>query len=167
DVQTCRGSHTNTMVPDPIDKGVVYIYVSGLSTVRAIKEMTTCLPGDVSDTNSALFRIEIIRVPLAHPEQARIVSTARIFSGLETAPHHGLAVGDTANGALTQLPRQAQPQMPANTSAADSARIIRTYSLLLLEREDTMRVHALTDSLRQLGVTLPPNLARFLSSAGG
>ncbi len=166
DVQTCRGSHTNTMVPDPVDKGVVYIYVSGLAPVRSSTEMPGCRTGDVSDPNSALFRIEIIRVPLAHPEQARIVSSARLFNGLLAPPHHGLALGDTASGALLHLPRQSMPQMPPNTSAADSARIIRTFSLLLLDLDDAAMVRVLTDSLRQMGVTPPSFLAQF-SSPGG
>jgi hypothetical protein len=166
DVQTCRGSHTNTMIPDPINKGVVYIYVSGLAPLRSSAEMPGCLTGDVSDPNSALFRIEIIRVPLAHPEQARIVSSPRIFSDLMAPPHHGLAVGDTANGALLRMPRQSLPPMPANTSAADSARIIRTYSLLMLELDDADRVRVLSDSLRQMGVTPPSFLAQFVSGGG-
>src|SRR5215510_6266674 len=33
-VQTCRGSHTHTLVVDPKDKNNVYIYVSGTSFVR-------------------------------------------------------------------------------------------------------------------------------------
>ena len=165
-VQTCRGSHTNTMVPDPIDKGVVYIYVSGLAPVRSSTEMPGCLKGDVSDPNSALFRIEIIRVPLAHPEQARIVSSARLFNGLAAPPHHALAVGDTANGALLHMPRQSLPPMPANTSAADSAHIIRMYSLLMLELDDADKVRVLSDSLHQMGVTLPSFIAQFVSSGG-
>jgi hypothetical protein len=166
DVQTCRGSHTNTMVPDPVDKGVVYIYVSGLAPVRSSTEMPGCRTGDISDPNSALFRIEIIRVPLAHPEQARIVSSARLFTGLEAPPHHGLALGDTANGALMHPPRQFLPPMPPNTSGADSARIIRTSSLLLLDLDDANMVRALSDSLRQMGVTPPSFLAQFLSPGG-
>jgi LVIVD repeat len=163
DVQTCRGSHTNTMVPDPINKGIVYIYVSGLAPLRSSTEMPGCLTGDVSDPNSALFRIEIIRVPLAHPEQARIVSSARIFSDLMAPPHHGLAVGDTANGALLRGPH---PAMPANTSAADSARITRMFSLLMLEIDDADKVRVLSDSLRQMGVTLPSFLAQFVHPGG-
>jgi hypothetical protein len=170
DVQTCRGSHTNTLVPDPTDKGVVYIYVSGLAPLRSSKEMPACIAGTVSDPNSALFRIEIIRVPLAHPDQARIVSSARIFSGLMAPPEHGLAVADTANGAIAQMashmPQRFLPKMPANTSTADSAHIVRMYALLFLERADTTRVRVLTDSLRQKGVTLPSFVGRFLRPGG-
>jgi len=67
-VQTCRGSHTHTLLVDPKDADNVYVYISGSSNVRSPNE----LPGCVSDSpdknpNSALFRIEVIKVPLAHP----------------------------------------------------------------------------------------------------
>jgi hypothetical protein len=82
-VQTCRGSHTNTLVSDPKDKANIYIYVSGSAGVRSPTELAGC-SGAVpdADPNSALFRIEVIRVPLAHPEQAAIVSSPRIFENL-------------------------------------------------------------------------------------
>jgi hypothetical protein len=96
-VQTCRGSHTHTVLEDPKDKANVYIYVSGSSTVRPEAEMPGCsgaLPSD--DPNSALFRIEVIRVPLANPERAAIVSSPRIFNDLVAPPEHGLAPDDIA-----------------------------------------------------------------------
>jgi hypothetical protein len=155
DVQTCRGSHTHTLVPDPTDKGVVYVYVSGLARVRPSSEMPGCAGGDVTDPNSALFRIEVIRVPLAHPEQARIVSSPRIFNDLTAPPTHGLAYADTANGAAAHMiPRRFLPKMPANTSGADSAHIVRLFTMLVLERTDTVKTKVLSDSLRQMGVTL-------------
>src|SRR6266568_11087 len=71
-VQTCRGSHTHTVVEDPNDKENVYVYVSGSAGVRSPTELAGCskLAPD-EDPNSALFRIEVIKVPLAHPELAR------------------------------------------------------------------------------------------------
>jgi hypothetical protein len=89
-VQTCRGSHTHTALVDPKDPDNVYIYISGSSTVRSDKELAGCVgvaPG--KDPNSALFRIEVIKVPLAHPEQAAIVSSPRIFNGLTKPAAHG------------------------------------------------------------------------------
>ena len=86
-VQTCRGSHTHTVVSDPNDPANVYIYVSGASRVRSPSELPGCsdlMPDD--DPNSSRFRIEVIRVPLANPEAARIVSSPRIFDGLGPAP---------------------------------------------------------------------------------
>src|SRR5438034_2769215 len=99
-VQTCRGSHTHTVVEDPTDKDNVYIYVSGSAGVRSPSELPGCVaaPPD-SNPNSALFRIEVIKVPLAHPEQAAIVSSPRIFSGLAASPKHGEMPEDIAAAA--------------------------------------------------------------------
>ena len=89
-VQTCRGSHTHTVLVDPKDPDDVYVYISGSAPVRSPNELPGCSsakPGD--DPNSALFRIEVIKVPLAHPEQAAIVSSPRIFNDLVAPPSHG------------------------------------------------------------------------------
>src|SRR5437016_9195332 len=79
-VQTCRGSHTHTLVVDPNDKNNVYIYVSGTSFVRQDEELPGC-SGGTPDTNpnTALFRIDIIKVPLASPQDAKVVSSPRVF----------------------------------------------------------------------------------------
>ncbi len=97
-VQTCRGSHTHTVVNDPKDPANVYIYVSGSAGVRSPSELAGCsgLSPD-EDPNSALFRIEVIQVPLAHPEQAHIVSSPRIFEGLEAPAKHAENPEDVAN----------------------------------------------------------------------
>jgi hypothetical protein len=99
-VQTCRGSHTHTAVEDPNDKENVYIYVSGSAGVRSPSELPGCskLAPD-EDPNSALFRIEVIKVPLAHPEQARIVTSPRIFNDLTEAPTHSEPAEDIAASA--------------------------------------------------------------------
>jgi hypothetical protein len=96
-VQTCRGSHTHSVLKDPKDNDNVYIYVSGSAPVRPDAELPGCSsanPGE--DPNSALFRIEVIKVPLAHPEQAAIVSSPRIFDGLTAPPQHGASPADIA-----------------------------------------------------------------------
>ncbi|MGH7645098.1 MAG: LVIVD repeat-containing protein [Gemmatimonadales bacterium] len=99
-VQTCRGSHTHTVVADPNDRENVYVYVSGSAQVRSPNELPGCSRmAPEADPSSALFRIEVIRVPLAHPEQARIVSTPRIFAGLTEAASHGEAPEDVAAAA--------------------------------------------------------------------
>ena len=92
-VQTCRGSHTHTLLADPKDPDDVYIYVSGSSAIRPAAELPGC-DNNANDPNSAYFRIEVIKVPLAHPEQAAIVSSPRIFNDLTAPAHHGLAPGD-------------------------------------------------------------------------
>src|SRR6266576_1919169 len=99
-VQTCRGSHTHTFVTDPKDTSVVYIYVSGQASVRPFEELAGCsdaLP--FQDTASAKFRIDIIRVPLAHPEQAAVVSRPRIFEALVDPRVHGPSTTDSAAAA--------------------------------------------------------------------
>ncbi len=71
-VQTCRGSHTHTVLVDPKDRDNVYVYISGSSAPRHAQELSGCSTLSPSkDPNSPLFRIEVIKVPLAHPEQAR------------------------------------------------------------------------------------------------
>jgi len=92
-VQTCRGSHTHTLLVDPKDKENVYVYISGSSHVRPASELSGCV-GAPKDPNSALFRIEVIKVPVAHPEQAAIVSSPRIFQNLVRPPEHGDAPED-------------------------------------------------------------------------
>ena len=96
-VQTCRGSHTHSLLVDPDDKANVYVYISGSAGVRSPSELPGCSDMAPSeDPNSALFRIEVIKVPLAHPEQAAIVSSPRIFNDLVAPPRHGEAPEDIA-----------------------------------------------------------------------
>jgi len=103
-VQTCRGSHTHTLITDPKDPANVYIYVSGTGGVRVAAELAGCsdkAPAD--DPNTSLFRIEVIRVPLAAPQNAQIVSSPRIFSdwagaiaGLWKGGSHGPGTQETS-----------------------------------------------------------------------
>ncbi|MDQ3996100.1 MAG: hypothetical protein M3303_03675 [Gemmatimonadota bacterium] len=94
-VQTCRGSHTHTVLVDPKDADNVYVYVSGSAGVRSPRELPGCVRETPDkDPNSALFRIEVIKVPLARPEQAAIVSSPRIFNDLTPPPVHGDAPED-------------------------------------------------------------------------
>lgn len=96
-VQTCRGSHTHTVVNDPNDSENVYIYISGSSRVRSPSELSGCSGGQMADDpNTALFRIEVIRIPLDSPEDAHIVSSPRIFNDLVAPPRHAEPVADTA-----------------------------------------------------------------------
>src|ERR1700741_2816251 len=93
-VQTCRGSHTHTLVVDPNDKDNVYVYVSGTSFVRQAEELEGC-SGEKpdKDPNTALFRIDVIKVPLASPQDAKIVSSPRLFIDPRTGAMNGLSNG--------------------------------------------------------------------------
>ncbi len=93
-VQTCRGSHTHTLVPDPTDPNTLYVYGSGTSTVRAGEELEGCSGGEPdADPNTALFSIDVIKVPLAAPEQAAIVNRPRIFADPASGAIAGLEKG--------------------------------------------------------------------------
>ena len=93
-VQTCRGSHTHTLVIDPNDHNNVYIYVSGTSFVRQSEELAGCSGGEPEkNPDTALFRIDVIKVPIAHPEEAAIVSHPRVFIDARTGVVNGLNNG--------------------------------------------------------------------------
>ncbi|HEY1937364.1 MAG TPA: hypothetical protein VGJ33_05485 [Candidatus Angelobacter sp.] len=95
-VQTCRGSHTHTLVVDPNDKDNVYIYVSGTSFVRQPEELAGCSGEEPDkDPNTALFRIEVIKVPVAAPQDAKVVSSPRVFIDPRTGAMNGLNNGGT------------------------------------------------------------------------
>ena len=95
-VQTCKGSHTHTLVPHPKDRNTVYLYVSGSRPARPDSVMPGCKNGtDAADETNSMFRLDVIKVPLKNPERAEVVTGARIFTGLEPAPR---ATGRPARG---------------------------------------------------------------------
>jgi hypothetical protein len=104
-VQTCRGSHTHTLVADPGDKANLYVYVSGTSTVRSGEELPGCSGLDPKDDpNTSLFSIDVIQVPLAAPEKAHIVNRPRVFADPATGNIAGLWQGGD-HGPGTQTTR--------------------------------------------------------------
>jgi hypothetical protein len=82
-VQTCRGSHTHSIVLDPNDKENIYIYVSGSSGIRSSEEKAGCV-ADPAAPNTSSFGIDVIKVPLKNPEQSAVVSHAYIFADANT-----------------------------------------------------------------------------------
>ena len=119
-VQTCRGSHTHTLVLDPNDKDNVYIYVSGTSFVRQPEELEGC-SGEKpdKDPNTALFRIDVIKVPVDAPQDAKIVSSPRVFIDPRTGAINGLNNGGTHG--------KKGPEKPADT---DQCHDITVYSAI-------------------------------------
>jgi hypothetical protein len=98
-VQTCKGSHTHTVIPSPTEKGVIYIYVSGNQGARPATEMAGCNNGtDPADPNNSLYRLDVIKVPLAHPENAAVVTGARIFTNMDAAPERAGGRGGRRGG---------------------------------------------------------------------
>src|SRR2546426_6317359 len=123
-VQTCRGSHTHTVVTDPNDPANIYIYVSGSAPVRSPNELAGCsgLTPD-KDPNSELFRIEVIQVPLAHPEQARVVSKPAILADLVEPHSHPEAAQDIARNDSIVAAARAQGAFIARIRGTD--RVLR------------------------------------------
>ncbi|HEY0529512.1 MAG TPA: hypothetical protein VGD02_11825 [Gemmatimonadaceae bacterium] len=119
-VQTCRGSHTHTVLADPKDPDNVYVYISGSAGVRSPNELAGCVRARPDqDPNSSLFRIEVIKVPLAHPEQAAIVSSPRIFNDLTAPARHGEAPQDIAENARLVAAARARGGFVANVGGSD------------------------------------------------
>ncbi|MEO1220636.1 MAG: DUF305 domain-containing protein [Pseudomonadota bacterium] len=101
-VQTCRGSHTHSIVSADDEKLVVYN--SGTSRVRETEELARCIDNP-ADSRTALFSIDVIEIPLADPSQSRIISSPRVFADNETGEIAGLwKGGDSGDG--TQNTRQ-------------------------------------------------------------
>ncbi len=90
-VQTCRGSHTHTLVPHPSDDNIAYIYVQGTNSPRPGDEMEGCSGGEPEDNpDTALYSIDVIEVPLDAPENARIINRPHIFADRDTGAIAGL-----------------------------------------------------------------------------
>jgi hypothetical protein len=149
-VQTCRGSHTHTLVTDPNDKDNVYLYVSGTSFVRPGAELAGCSgESPDKDPNTALFRIDVIKVPLAAPQNAAIVSSPRVFIDPRTGALNGLNNG----GSHEQKPGE----KPADTNQCHDITVYSAIGLaggacsgngLLLDIKDPVhpkRVDAVND----------------------
>jgi hypothetical protein len=104
-IQSCRGSHTHTLVIDPNDKANIYVYGSGTGSVRSGDELEGCSnKGPEEDANTALFSIDVIKVPLASPEKAALVNRPRIFADPKSGAIAGLWQGGS-HGEGTQSSR--------------------------------------------------------------
>ena len=92
-VQTCRGSHTHSVVKGPEPDGKIIVYNSGTSSIRDEKELSGCI-GDVpGDNRTALFRIDVIEIPVADPAKARIVDSPAVFADPDSGQIAGLWKG--------------------------------------------------------------------------
>jgi hypothetical protein len=89
-VQTCRGSHTHSVVSGPGEDGMIIVYVSGISTVRKEEEMAGCIDESPGDQRTALFRIDVIEIPVERPWEARIVDSPAVFADPEKGVMAGL-----------------------------------------------------------------------------
>ena len=89
-VQTCRGSHTHSVVSGPDENGIIIVYNSGTSSVRDQEELESCFEAIPGDNRTALFRIDVIEIPVADPSEAKIVKSPTVFADPETGALAGL-----------------------------------------------------------------------------
>ena len=89
-VQTCRGSHTHSIVSGPNEDGKIIVYNSGTGGVRDDEEMEQCVGNIAGDERTALFRIDVIEIPISDPSKSRIVSSPAVFADPETGSIAGL-----------------------------------------------------------------------------
>ena len=110
-VQTCRGSHTHTLLEDPDDKANIYVYGSGTSSPRSAEELAGCSDKKPEeDPNTSYYNIDVIQIPLANPAAAKVVSQPRIFS-------------DPATGAIAGLNKKDRKSTRLNSSHTDISRM--------------------------------------------
>jgi len=129
-VQTCRGSHTHTVLEDPKDKLNVYIYVSGSAPIRSSTELPGCVNANpAQNENSSLMKIEIIKVPLANPAAAAVVSRANVFTGLTTPAAHGGAPDDLAAAAKALATAKTTGGFVANNPSTGAEMVVNVASL--------------------------------------
>ena len=186
-VQTCRGSHTHTLVPDPGNPSRIFVYGSGTSSVRPGEELEGCSGKDAKeDPNTSLFSIDVIEVPLGAPQNAKIVNRPRIFmdettgnlAGLWQGGNHGegtqtsrmtnqchdITVYSVARTGGGRLLRQRHPAGHLRSAEPQAARSRRGQGLRLLalrnfqQRRHQGRVH------RRVGRRLAPALPRDRSA---
>jgi len=93
-VQTCRGSHTHSVVSGPDKDGSIIVYVSGTSSVRDERELQGCVGEVAGDPRTALFRIDVVEIPVSAPSRARIIDSPAVFADPATGNLAGLYRGD-------------------------------------------------------------------------
>ncbi len=168
-VQTCRGSHTHSVLVDPKDKENVYVYISGSAGVRSADELPGCSSQTPDqDPNSALFRIEVIKVPLADPSKAAIVSSPRIFNELAPPPTHGETATDAAARAAAVQAAKARGAFVVTFNGAEQPLPDRFVQTLL---DSTVKARngtgpATSADSAALRASLPAMIERMTGGAG-
>lgn len=101
-VQTCRGSHTHSVVSGPDADGNIIVYNSGIGRIRDEEELPGCVGAVLGDSRTALFRIDVIEIPLENPSAARIIDSPTVFADEDTGEISGLwQGGDHGEGTQT------------------------------------------------------------------
>ena len=132
-VQTCKGSHTHTLIPSPTDKGVAYLYISGSQGARAENDLPGCkMSDDPADETNSMFRLDVIKVPLANPTAAEVVTGARIFTGMIPAPQRAGRTGRGARGGAAAAAPGAPPVTPPAPTGPRNCHDVTAYPAMNL-----------------------------------
>lgn len=157
-VETCKGSHTHTLIPSKKDKNILYIYVSGNQGVRPATEMPECKGGDdPADSSNSYYRLDVIKVDLRKPQDAFVVTGARIFTGLTPATRRTNA--PARGGAAAATPAGSPPPSSRNCHDVTAypaldlvAGACASYGILIDVKnpEKPVRLDAISDTLFSL-----------------
>ena len=144
-VQTCRGSHTHTLVTDPKDKENVYVYGSGTGGVRSGEELAGCsaaIPKEDAEHRALQHRRDQGAARRARRRRA-IVNRPRIFAdaddrapspacgtGGDHGPGHAAHERPPTSATTSRCsPRSGWRPAPARaTASCSTSRIRRTRS---------------------------------------
>nr|WP_297427834.1 hypothetical protein [uncultured Actinotalea sp.] len=119
-VQTCRGSHTHTVVTQPGVTDRVWVYNSGTAGIRPAGQLAGCSPSSTTNPATSAYSIDVIEVPLADPAAARVTSSPRLFAS-DAQPIAGL----TPSGTQAILPAD-DPRASAPGNAPGGQRVSAT-----------------------------------------
>jgi hypothetical protein len=81
------------VVSGPGEDGKIIVYNSGTSSVRKEEELEGCIDEKPGDLRTALFRIDVIEIPVDNPAAARIVDSPAVFADPESGVMAGLWKG--------------------------------------------------------------------------
>ena len=95
-VQTCRGSHTHSVVSSSTSQNKIIVYNSGTGRVRDNEELSSCLGW--TGGGSSYFTIDIIEIPINDPSSSKIVKSPAVFTDIETGNVAGLWRGGDHGG---------------------------------------------------------------------
>ena len=95
-VQTCRGSHTHSVVSSSTSENKIIVYNSGTGRVRDNEELSSCLGW--TGGGSSYFTIDIIEIPINDPSSSKIVKSPAVFTDIETGNVAGLWRGGDHGG---------------------------------------------------------------------
>ena len=159
-VETCKGSHTHTLIPSKKDKNILYIYVSGSQGARAENDLPGCKTNDdPADTTNAYYRLDIIKVPLNKPEDSKVITGARVFTGLAAVRRPGRAGGAppaAAPGTPAAAPAPTGPRNCHDVTAYPALDLVAgacgSYGILIDVKnpEKPVRLDAASDTLFSL-----------------